>query len=797
QFLLISCSIILVCVTAIGIISRTVLEREIYGQYQEKATILLYAMKAVRQHFRTVVRPEATRLMGEERFLTPLQSTSFAARGVFQKIPYEYRSDISFRIASTKPLNSNNLATPIEADLIRILDKKHQQGEPLEWRGIRDVGGVDNFIIAIGEVNQPSCISCHSDKSAAPEELQDAYAFDAQPRLVDRVESAEIVSIPMSSMAYMIAKADNVMILLAGVGIVLIISAMYFSFSTLIRRPITTLQDHASAIAKGDLEHRLDTEFRGEFQQLKLAMESMVGSLRDKIIQASEQQAAILVQQTQLKTVINSSGDLIFFKDNELRYIIANKAHEPIFGIPAEEMIGKTDHELMPGDLADSCKVSDQEALEIGVAVTEEQIEDRWFHVVKRRVVDSQGNPTGIVGVIQDTTARRNAEALILEKATAEASGKAKGEFLAVMSHEIRTPMNVLLGMIELLEGTETSQEQHRYLASARRSGEHLLELINDILDFSKIEAGEVELHPAPFALEGLVRDVAEAARVGALGKRLTLATKIDVDTSFLRLGDAPKLMQVLMNLVSNAIKFTTRGSVDILLTSETRQDKDHWVVFTVKDTGIGIPADKLPTIFDAFTQADSDMNIQAGGTGLGLAICKRLVQLMGGTIQISSSQGNGTSTSFQVHLPPAGNEHSSTPESLPVAASPPTIRPLRMLLAEDMEDNRQLVQLFLHDTPIKLDVATDGVEAVRMCASTRYDLVLMDIRMPNMDGMEATRRIRELEARNGHPRVPILALSAHAFNEFRDACLDAGCTQFLTKPISRERLLETISKLT
>lgn len=794
KYLLITSGVLFLCMSALGFLSHSLLAQEIMAQYQVKATVLLYSMKAVRQHFRTVVRPSATHEMGSDRFVTPLQSTSFAAKGVFQKIPKEYRSDMTFHIASTKPLNADNRATKLEAELIATLDAMHQRGENLTWKGLREVKGVQTYIIASGEVNRQDCLRCHSTKDAAPEELRDAYDFTGPARLAGRVESAEIVYVPMSSMAVMMTRADNAMILLSALGMLLITSAMYGSFVVLIKRPVKRLERHAEHIAGGDLDHKTPP-FHGEFEHLCGAMDAMVSTLKGKIEESAAQKDIVQEQHMKLMSIINASTDLIHLKDVEGNYLIANQAYETLFGINPDDIIGKKAHEFIPGNFADQCQASDRLALEKGYCLVEERLGDRWFQTIKRSITDNKGNVTGLVGVIRDITERKEAQRLEVEMAGAEAASRAKTEFLAVMSHEIRTPMNVILGTIDLLEDTQTTTDQVLYMDTIRRSGVHLMELINDILDFSKIEAGEVTVRKHPFALSGLMEDIQGAGLMAAEKKGLDFSVTLDVDDHDLRRGDAPRLLQVIMNLVNNAVKFTTQGTVSLSVTHDANEAPD-WLVFSVMDTGIGIPELKLPSIFNAFTQADSDMTIQEGGTGLGLAISKRLVELMGGTIWIHSKEHHGTTVTFRVPLP-----LSRSAQNQPIVEATSTGNMAggtsSVLLAEDMKDNRFLISQYLAKAPVALHFAHNGEEAVRLCEENEYDLVLMDIRMPKMDGIEATRTIRKMEQEQGRTPVPIVALTAHAFSEFREQAMDAGCTDYLTKPISKQQLLEIIAKLT
>ncbi|MEI9937577.1 MAG: ATP-binding protein [Pseudomonadota bacterium] len=381
----------------------------------------------------------------------------------------------------------------------------------------------------------------------------------------------------------------------------------------------------------------------------------------------------------------------------------------------------------------------------------------------------------------------------------AERANRAKTEFLANMSHEIRTPMNAIIGMAELLLKTELTAKQRRYVTQAQLAGEHLLELISTVLDMAKVEAGKVELVVAPFTVQALVRSVEQlmTARAAETGVRLICNAGSSCDKTVI--GDMGRLRQILLNLVGNAFKFTKDGRILLQAVQLSSTEFE----FEVSDTGIGIGIERQSAIFSSFTQADNSHTRQYGGTGLGLTISKALVELMGGRIWVQSAPDQGSTFRFTVELSPAEGVAAQLLDSPEVRSAahavnsmPPdalAASPLRLLVADDVPYNRELVAAFLEKFPWQLDFASDGAEALNRWRASDYDLVLMDIQMPGTDGYEATQQIRAEELTEARPRVPIIAFTAHALQAEVTRCLTAGCDGHLAKPVTRLSLIACI----
>lgn len=522
-----------------------------------------------------------------------------------------------------------------------------------------------------------------------------------------------------------------------------------------------------------------------------------IASLND-ITERKKAERALLESKEYLNKIINTIGDPLFVKDRQHRFVLVNDAGCRLLGISREDHLYKTVRDISPLEvLADGSWQRDEQVFETGEEVANEELirypsgETRTILVKKTLYTDANGNQF-LVGVARDITDRKLAEGELRKaKEDAESATKAKSEFLANMSHELRTPMNAVIGLTGLLLDETLTPVQKEYVETICESGEALLEVINNILDLSKIEAGMIDLEYRPFNLRTCVGEALELVKLSASKKKLDIELNLDESTPQVILGDPTKLRQILINLLINAIKFTDRGSVSISASAITLEN-GQGIHFAVKDTGIGIPEDKIKLLFKSFSQVDASTTRRYGGTGLGLAMSKRLVEMMGGKIWVESEVDKGSSFHFTIQAESvsdeviAGHKPITFPEGV---VGSPLDHDLRILLAEDNVINQKVTKKMLDKLGYRADVVANGIEVLKALEQQHYDVILMDVFMPEMDGLEATKAIH----RKWQKGPKIIAMTALSLKGDREMCLAAGMDGYISKPVKIEELRDAL----
>ncbi|NML25045.1 hybrid sensor histidine kinase/response regulator [Zoogloea dura] len=497
---------------------------------------------------------------------------------------------------------------------------------------------------------------------------------------------------------------------------------------------------------------------------------------------------------SRLRATLEATADGILVLDRDDRVVNLNRRLAQLWQIP-ESLLARHDDEAL---LEHFCQAVEDPATLRRLLTGHGRDTRETFDTVSLRdgrIFEISSRPArhdeqmiGRVFCITDVTERQRAQqALITARDAATAASRAKSDFLAMMSHEIRTPMNGIIGMAQLLEMAPHSEEQQEYISTIQKSGEALLGIINDILDYSKIEANKMSLETVGFDLRQLVLDVERLFRPKAAEKKLAFATSVAANIPRVLMGDPTRLRQILVNLTGNAFKFTAHGEVGIHVAGVPGQPGRTNLRITVSDSGIGIAPAKCKHIFTPFEQADMSTTRRYGGTGLGLAICRMLCELMGGEIGVDSEEGAGSRFWFTLNLENGAGEESQPPET----PRPILRQSTRILIVEDNPINRMVLGRMLERFGAKeLAYAEDGQEALESCATKAYELIFMDARMPRLDGLAATRALREA----GNPAY-IIGVSADAMSDERSKALEAGMNDYVVKPVARQALAEAIHR--
>lgn len=509
-----------------------------------------------------------------------------------------------------------------------------------------------------------------------------------------------------------------------------------------------------------------------------------------------------------LRFILDMAGIPINYCSLDRRYVFVNKAHAELLGLPAEDIIGKRIVDVLGEKAHEVIRPYYERALNGEHVEYETEVQfkigQRFIHCIYNPVYDAASQIIGWVGSIQNITQRHELEKALHEndlalrqaKDRAESANRAKSEFLANMSHEIRTPMNAIVGLSDILSMTSPlSSKQLEFIETLKSSAQSLLVLINDILDIAKIETNNVDLENIPFKLSEVIEEIITLCAIQAEQKKITLSYIPMPDNGFEFVGDPLRIRQIITNLVSNAVKFTSQGEVTVKVSISPHVEANSvYAHISVKDTGIGIPVAKQAAIFDKFMQADMSTTRQYGGSGLGLAISKNLAELMKGNITVRSEPGRGSE--FVLNVPLEYVPSSSTPNAdtlhmlLPQAPQHHTV-----LLVEDYKANILVASTLLERLGYRYDVARNGREALEKIQSApeRYAVALMDVQMPELDGYNTTKIIRQEEAATGHKHLPIIGVTAHALVGDKEKCLEAGMDDYIPKPFILEELRQKI----
>ncbi|MBF0454320.1 MAG: DUF3365 domain-containing protein [Magnetococcales bacterium] len=696
---------------------------------------------------------------------------------------------LSFKNVSDRPRNSKNLADKVEMEAIRFFQENRQ--EQIRFVTFKTDGGEPFFHYSRPIWVEEYCMKCHGKRADAPPTIRDTYSasYDYKLGELRGIMSFKIPATDINQRIIGNFLEDTVIHLASFLLIFFLLGLMVRRF---VSTPLIKLKEGMVAIAAGKFDQKLEG-LKGDFAQIGRVFNTMGTDI-------VRQQNALKESEERFKAILDYAPVMIDAFDDQGRCLLWNRECERVFGWSREE-INRTDDPLR-------------------LIYPDPAVRDEVLRWIKRhdgifreyQSFTKSGDariqlwanfrlPNGDhFSLGHDVTERKLAkQELIQAKESAELANRAKSEFLAIMSHEIRTPLNAILGMAEVIQETSLTSRQRGFIEIMGRAGNNLLTLIEDILDLSHIESGYLTLEKKTINLEKLTHEAIEIHGQKADQKGVVIRCHIEAGTPGFFVGDPKRIRQVLLNLLGNGIKFTDQGRVELQVSCPDR----HTLVFSISDTGIGIPLEKQSLVFEPFSQADSSSTRRHGGVGLGLSLCRRLMDSMDGKIWLESAPGEGSTFHFSIPLPdtpwreeelgvqahrPAGNKGGGTDEK--------RLENRSILLVEDDGDNAMLIKVFLKKSNHRVDWVEDGLQAVENIGSgKRYDLVLMDIQMPVMDGLKATRQIRAWEKEQGLAPTPILALTAHAMMGDKEKSLAAGCNDHITKPITKIKLLALITR--
>ena len=802
------------CLTA-AIIS-IIICADIYSGYREIESSIRTELLRDAEDFRAIIL--STRRVYQKQFIEsglPVTDATigFLPAHALSRISAEFHnwstSGLRFSNVSDRPRNPANMANPLELDALAWF-----RANPSAKSRMVEVkeNGLAYYHYTSPIKVEEYCLRCHGKREDAPQSIAAAYADSYDYNICD-LRGILSIFIPSEKLRHQYYSEWIFQIVMHILGYLVLLLALGGLLNKYVVARLARLEESTKKLAAGDYSARADTMGKDEIGDLAECINRMGAEIqkREQTLRENEER---------FRLTTNSIKDALILLDCSGHIIFWNKAAETIFGYTADEVMGRVLHEFlvppryrdrMAEGLKDFCRSGQGDFLGSGVELSALRKNGQEFAIeLALSTMNMQGKWIAI-GLVRDITERKQVEAelaahrerlealvesrtqdLIIAKNAAEAGSVAKSAFLANMSHEIRTPLNAITGMIHILRKSGLTPNQVEKLTKIEIASSHLLEIINNVLELSKIEAGKFVLQHVPVHVSTLLENITSILGQKAQEKGIELIVDAAPETCPVY-GDDSRLQQALLNLATNALKFTDHGYVKVAVRPESQTDSTVTYRFEVEDTGIGISPEMQPRLFSAFEQADNSMSRKYGGTGLGLAITKKIAELMGGKAGMTSVEGKGSTFWFTAVLRKDAPPHSE-PTRISAEDAERTIRQKlgskRILLVEDEPINREIAQALLEDVGFIVDLAEDGGKAIERVQAATYDLILMDMQMPHVNGLEATRQIRLLPV---GATIPIIAMTANAFAEDRELCIEACMNDFIAKPVSVSLLYQKL----